>query len=101
MPVDCYAHGYQQLHAKPCSWCARQVGYAITTVPEDFHMHRGVKRVYEQRRNMVDSGEGIDWGMAEALAFGTLISEGEGPGFGLLAWVPFSLQMIRAASGTW
>ena len=39
-------------------------------------MHRGVKRVYEQRRGMVDSGEGVDWGMAEALAFGTLISEG-------------------------
>lgn len=26
---------------------------------------------------MVDSGEGIDWGMAEALAFGTLVAEGE------------------------
>jgi 2-oxoglutarate dehydrogenase E1 component len=39
-------------------------------------MHRGVKRVYDQRRAMIDSGEGVDWGMAEALAFGTLISEG-------------------------
>ena len=74
----------------------RQVGYAITTVPEDFHMHRGVKRVYEQRRNMVDSGEGIDWGMAEALAFGTLISEGED-----LFW-PVSLCFLKrsAQSGT-
>lgn len=34
-------------------------------------------QVYEARRNMVESGEGIDWGMGEALAFGTLLAEGE------------------------
>lgn len=27
---------------------------------------------------MVETGEGIDWGMAEALAFGTLLAEGKG-----------------------
>lgn len=57
----------------------RQVGYAITKIPEDFHLHKGVKRVYDQRRAMVETGEGIDWGTAEALAFGTLISEGASP----------------------
>ena len=55
------------------------MGYAITKIPEDFHLHKGVKRVYDQRRNMIESGEGIDWGTAEALAFGTLISEGGSP----------------------
>ena len=54
-----------------------QVGYAITKMPEGFHLHKGVKRVYDQRRQMIETGEGIDWGMAEALAFGTLLSEGE------------------------
>ena len=54
-----------------------QVGYAITKMPEGFHLHKGVKRVYDQRRQMVESGEGVDWGMAEALAFGTLLSEGD------------------------
>lgn len=53
-----------------------QVGYAITKMPEGFHLHKGVKRVYDQRRQMIESGEGVDWGMAEALAFGTLLSEG-------------------------
>ena len=53
-----------------------QVGYALTNVPEGFTLHKGVKRVYEQRRQMIDTGEGIDWGTAEALAFGTLLSEG-------------------------
>ena len=54
-----------------------QVGYAITKMPEGFHLHKGVKRVYDQRRQMIETGEGIDWGMAEALAFGTLLSEGK------------------------
>ncbi len=53
-----------------------QVGYAITKMPEGFHLHKGVKRVYDQRRQMIETGEGVDWGMAEALAFGTLLSEG-------------------------
>ena len=53
------------------------MGYAITKMPEGFHLHKGVKRVYDQRRQMVESGDGVDWGMAEALAFGTLLSEGQ------------------------
>ena len=32
--------------------------------------------MYDQRRKMIETGEGIDWAMAEALAFGTLLSEG-------------------------
>ena len=54
----------------------KDVGMAITTMPEDFKPHKQVKRVYDQRKAMVESGEGVDWGMAEALAFGTLLIEG-------------------------
>eukprot|EP00798_Chlamydomonas_sp_ICE-L_P027387 gene27387-4689_t len=54
----------------------KQVGKTITTIPDTFTPHRQIKKVYETRRKMVDSGEGIDWGMAEALAFATLVSEG-------------------------
>ena len=53
-----------------------QVGMAISELPEDMTPLRQLKRVYEQRREMVESGKGIDWGFAEALAFGTLLSEG-------------------------
>ncbi len=35
-----------------------------------------IKKVYELRRQMIETGEGIDWAMAEALAFATLLSEG-------------------------
>lgn len=52
------------------------VGRAISLLPKDHTWHRQIKRVYEQRRAMMESGEGIDWAMAEALAFGTLVNEG-------------------------
>lgn len=52
------------------------MGHAITTLPEDFTPHKRLKKVYEDRRKMIDTGEGVDWGMAEALAFGTLLAEG-------------------------
>eukprot|EP00899_Mesostigma_viride_P002605 jgi/Mesvir1/12345/Mv00529-RA.3 len=53
-----------------------KVGKAITTLPDWFTPHKGIKRVYEARRKMIETGTGIDWGMAEALAFGTLLVEG-------------------------
>lgn len=35
-----------------------------------------MKKIYEQRAQMVETGEGIDWAFGEALAFATLIVEG-------------------------
>jgi hypothetical protein len=49
---------------------------AITQLPESFTPHKQLKKVYEARRAMIETGEGVDWGMAEALAFGTLLAEG-------------------------
>ncbi|CAL9754312.1 unnamed protein product [Musa acuminata subsp. burmannicoides] len=54
----------------------KRVGQAITTLPETFKPHRAVKKIFEQRAQMIESGEGIDWAMGEALAFATLIIEG-------------------------
>lgn len=54
----------------------KRVGQAITTLPEDFKAHRAVKKIFEQRALMIETGEGIDWAMGEALAFATLIIEG-------------------------
>ena len=54
----------------------RTVGDALTRVPEDFNVHRKIKRLLDQKRKIIESGEGIDWATAEALAFGTLLVEG-------------------------
>ena len=41
-------------------------------------VHSKLKRIIEGRRQMIASGAGIDWAMAEHLAFGTLLLEGYG-----------------------
>ncbi|TVU31254.1 hypothetical protein EJB05_22935, partial [Eragrostis curvula] len=54
----------------------RRVGQEITTLPENFKPHGVASKILEQRAMMIESGEGIDWALAEALAFGTLVGEG-------------------------
>lgn len=54
----------------------KEVGKAITTLPATFSPHKAIKRVYEQRSQMIETGDGVDWATAEALAFGTLLVEG-------------------------
>ena len=54
----------------------KEVGRRITTIPTDFNAHKTVVKLLEKRREMVETGEGVDWGMGEHLAFGTLIKEG-------------------------
>lgn len=54
----------------------KRLGDALTSVPEGFHVHRTIQRFLDNRKKMIESGEGIDWAMAEALAFGSLLLEG-------------------------
>ncbi|CAM4323265.1 2-oxoglutarate dehydrogenase E1 component [Palleronia rufa] len=52
------------------------VGRALTSVPDGLNMHKTVGRLLEAKAKMFDSGEGFDWATAEALAFGSLLTEG-------------------------
>ena len=53
-----------------------KVGEELTSVPEGFHIHKKIEKLLEQRREMAQGERPVDYGMAEALAFGTLLSEG-------------------------
>ena len=53
-----------------------QITLALTTFPQDFHVHRKLASFFERRREAIDQGRDIDWAFAEALAFGTLVVEG-------------------------
>src|SRR5450631_690250 len=53
-----------------------EIGLRLTSVPEHFELHRTLRRLIDNRRKMIETGEGIDWAMGEALAFGTLVDEG-------------------------
>ena len=54
----------------------RDIGLTLSRYPEDFRIHRKLTRLLEARRQMIETGEGLDWAMGEALAFGSLLAEG-------------------------
>ncbi|MDZ3838850.1 MAG: 2-oxoglutarate dehydrogenase E1 component [Rhodospirillales bacterium] len=54
----------------------REVGRAISTPPKDFNVNRKVLRLFDAKQKMLETGEGVDWAMGEALAYGTLLVEG-------------------------
>jgi 2-oxoglutarate dehydrogenase E1 component len=53
-----------------------EIGHRITQVPQNFHLHKTIQRLLDNRRKSVDTGQNIDWAMGEALAFGSLLDEG-------------------------
>jgi len=53
-----------------------KVGTAITNLPEGFTAHRMIAKIYGARAEMIKTGKGIDWAVAEQLAWGTLMLEG-------------------------
>ena len=53
-----------------------EVAEALTRYPEGFAIHPKVKRLLEQRAEMGRGARPVDYAMAEALAFGTLLRRG-------------------------
>ncbi|KDB02197.1 MFS transporter [Defluviimonas sp. 20V17] len=53
-----------------------EVGEALVRVPEGFNLHKTVGRLLEAKRKMFETGQGFDWATAEAIAFGSLTTEG-------------------------
>ncbi len=53
-----------------------QIGKEIFTLPSSHNFHRKTMRLFEERFNMLVSKNKIDWGMAELLAYGSLLKEG-------------------------
>lgn len=54
----------------------QEVGRASVDVPEGFEIHPKLHRHVKSRLSSIESGKGIDWATAEAMAFGTLMLEG-------------------------
>ena len=54
-----------------------EIGKKMVAVPAGFNVHPKLVRLLEQRSKMVDKdGPGVDWPMAELLAFASLAKEG-------------------------
>ncbi len=53
-----------------------EIGQALSTAPDGFSLHKTVGRLLETKKQMFETGKGFDWATAEALAFGSLLTEG-------------------------
>jgi 2-oxoglutarate dehydrogenase E1 component len=54
----------------------KQVGAKIGSWPDGFQVHRNLQRILKNRGKSVEEGKNIDYSTAEALAFGTLLLQG-------------------------
>jgi 2-oxoglutarate dehydrogenase E1 component len=54
----------------------KRLSERVTAVPEGFKLHPTVARVIESRKQMADGKLPVDWGMAETLAYASLLSNG-------------------------
>ena len=53
-----------------------EIGRALTIAPDNFPLHKTVLRLLDTKAAMFEDGVGFDWATAEALAFGSLTTEG-------------------------
>ena len=78
------AHWEQYLNARPDEVVdtrvplmqLRRLGERALVLPDGFVLQRGVKRVIEERQRMLAGEVAVDWGMAETLAYATLLHDG-------------------------
>jgi len=48
---------------------------ALQKMPKGFDVHRTLQGIFEKRTKSLQSGEGLEWGTCEALAFGTMLTK--------------------------
>ena len=54
----------------------RDIGHRLYQVPDGFHLHRTLQRLFRGKTEAIESGRGLDFATGEALAFGSLLREG-------------------------
>jgi len=54
----------------------REIGLKMSRIPAEVSIHKQLKKIFQARETSIETSSGIDWGTAEALAFGTLLMEG-------------------------
>ncbi len=54
----------------------RELGRGLATAPEEFRLNPKISRQLDAKRAAIETGDGIDWATAEALAIASLCAEG-------------------------
>ncbi len=53
-----------------------KIGKKISKIPNNFNVHKTLKKIFDARYEVFEKDKLIDWSTAESLAFGTLLTEG-------------------------
>ena len=67
---------YQRAQTWIAAETMQEIGRALTHYPDGFNIHKTVARQLDAKAEMFRSGKGFDWATAEAMAFGSLVTEG-------------------------
>ncbi len=54
----------------------KEIGNVLATIPENLIVNQRLLRLINTKKQLIDSGQNIDWATGEALAFGSLLVEG-------------------------
>lgn len=54
----------------------KEIGQKLDVIPEGFTLHPKVHQLIEERKEMAEGTKQVNWGMAEMLAYGSLLLEG-------------------------
>jgi len=54
----------------------KELGNSINSFPEEHKLQSRVNKLYADRENMINGDKLLDWGMAENLAYATILDEG-------------------------
>jgi 2-oxoglutarate dehydrogenase E1 component len=55
----------------------KELGEKLCEYPEGHKLQSRVNKIYNDRRSMISGEKALDWGMAEILAYGTLVDDGK------------------------
>mgnify|MGYP001491440947 CR=1 FL=1 len=54
----------------------KKIGEKITSIPNNFFVHPTIRKIFDKKKKMFQTGKNFDWSTAEQLAFATLLEEG-------------------------
>ncbi|MGG4044814.1 2-oxoglutarate dehydrogenase E1 component [Paenibacillus favisporus] len=55
----------------------RKINKDLLSRPDDFNVYPKLQRILERRETALNEGEKVDWGLAETLAFASIVADGK------------------------